>query len=79
MKLTKHAAKRAQQRGFPEDLLLLIVMFGDVVAEDKGAVKLQILDKTRAKILQLLDKCREKVLVTDKVYESIITTYAVGR
>lgn len=79
MKLTKHAVKRAQQRGLPEDLLLLIVLFGEVVAEGNGGIKLQILDKTRAKIIQLLDKCREKVLITDKNYESIITAYAVNR
>lgn len=79
MKLTKHAAKRAQQRGLPMDLLLLIALFGDVVAEDKEGLRLQILDKTRSKIIQLLDKSREKILITDKDYESIITAYALGR
>lgn len=79
MRLTKHAAKRVQQRGIPVDLLLLIVLFGDVVAEDKDGIRLQILDKTRSKIIQLLDKCKEKVIITDKIYESIITAYNIGR
>lgn len=79
MKLTKHAAKRAQQRGLPHDVLFLIALFGDVVRKDSGGIMLQLSDKTRCKIIQLLDKYRKKILITDKSYETVITTYAVSK
>lgn len=59
--------------------MLLIALFGDVVAKDKEGLRLPILDKTRSKIIQFLNKSREKILITDKNYESIITAYAMDR
>lgn len=79
MKLTKHAAKRAQQRGIQDDTLLLVSLFGEEVATDAGGVKIQMTERARRNLVQLLDKCRSKVIVTDKNVSKLITAYTLSR
>lgn len=79
MKLTKHAAKRAQQRGIQHDTLLLVSLFGEEVATDADGVKIQMTERARRHLVQLLDKCRSKVIVTDKNASKLITAYTLSR
>lgn len=79
MKLTNHATKRAQQRGIQYDTLLLISLFGEEISVDTEGVKIQMTERTIRKIIQLLDKCRNKVIIADKSFSSLITTYALSR
>lgn len=78
MKLTKHAIKRAQQRGLKYDVLFLISLFGEEIERDRGGIKLLMSEKTIRKLIQLLDKCRDTVIVTDPNYDRLLTAYALG-
>lgn len=79
MKLTKHATKRSQQRGIQYDVLLLISLFGEEIDKDIDGVKIQMTERALRKIIQILDKCKNKVIVTDKNFNKLITTYALYR
>lgn len=78
MKLTKHAIKRAQQRGLKHDVLFLISLFGEEIGRDRDGIKLLMSEKTIRKLIQLLDKCRDTVIITDSNYDRLITAYALG-
>ena len=79
MKLTKHEAKRSQQRGIQYDVLLLISLFGEEIVKDKDGVNIQMTKKDRRKIIQTLDKCKNKAIVTYKNFNNLITAYALSR
>lgn len=75
MRLTRHAQIRAAQRGFGEDKLLLISLFGEEVSRNKDVVKLLLKDKTITRLKNSLDKCGNSILVSCSDYENIITVY----
>ena len=79
MKVTNHANKRMRQRGIKDDTLLLVYMFGEEVTSDSEVVKMQMTERKRRNLIQSLDKCRNKVIVADKNYKSLITTYTLLR
>lgn len=78
MKITKHATKRTQQRGIKHDTLLLVSMFGEIVATDADCAKIQITERIRRNLIQLLDKCRDKIIVVDKNVSTLITAYTLS-
>lgn len=79
MKISKHAAKRCQQRGIKTNILNFIYNFGVKVDEDSEAVKIQITNKIRSDIINLLDYSKNKILVVDKMQGTIITAYPISK
>ena len=79
MKLTRHAGKRAQQRGISWEQLALMAMFGTEVSRDAEAVKIGLTEGTLARLRAALERCKGKVIVMDDVCDRIITTYTLTR
>lgn len=75
MKVSKHAAERAQQRGISMDQILLISIFGEAIHTDQGGIKIMIKDRTLTYLRKLLDKCKDSVIISDPLYDTILTTY----
>ena len=75
MKISKHASRRANQRGINAYQLILCALFGEIVRKDKSAVALMVPEKEISALRQALDRLGNLIVIKSAIYNNIITTY----
>lgn len=54
--LSRHAQKRSQQRGLPEDLVPIIMAYGERSYDGKGAIRYLMTDKSMSALVRALGR-----------------------
>ncbi len=82
MKLSKHAIKRAQQRGISSQQVKLIMAFGQIRRVPGEAISYQFTKKSLMELevvlkqgVQLLDKLKNKTIICNPTDDTVITCY----
>lgn len=82
MKVSKHAMKRAQQRGINSQQIKLIMAFGRVKSASGEAILYQFTKKSFLELesvlkqgVQLLDKLKDKTIICNAANDTVITCY----
>ncbi len=80
MKLTKHAKIRSRQRGFSEEYIRWIMLFGEPIVKPGNVMEYRITGKDKdiivsklKRIIQALDKLSKKAVLVGG--DDIITVY----
>lgn len=84
MQLSYHAAVRGQQRGIPEEMVHMLLLYGSTEQKTGGALEYRIRKRDRSRIvnrlkhtIQLLEKAKNKAVLVSDDGDTIITVYTV--